>query len=97
VVQNIQFKNDKTFPDCSSTFCLSTQALFGDADTHRQSVLPQCESYVHRFGPGMILYFFGHAPLSMLGDGNGDLVIMGWELPKTFMWPTGALSSDNST
>ena len=60
-------------------------------DTHRQSVLPQSESYVHRFGPGMILYWFGHAPLSLLGDAKGDLVIAGWKLPDSFLWPTGEI------
>ncbi|KAG7336821.1 TPD sequence-motif-containing protein [Nitzschia inconspicua] len=74
---------------------IDSKALFGDVGTHQQSVLPQCDSYINRFGPGMILYFFGHAPISLLGDANGDLVIMGWELPKRFMWPTGSIS-DNS-
>ena len=66
-----------------------TKALFGDEGTHLTSVLPQAESYVHRFGPGMILYWFGHAPLSKLGDANGDLVIQGYDLPQKFLWPTG--------
>jgi hypothetical protein len=57
----------------------------------------------------MILYFFGHAPLSLLlgtnnNNGNNnkpnihavaaksdDIVIMGWELPDTFLWPTGEI------
>ena len=55
-------------------------------DTHQTSVLPQAESYVHRFGPGMILYWFGHAPHL---DANGDLVVVGWKLPETILWPTG--------
>jgi hypothetical protein len=65
--------------------------MYGDSGTHSTSVLPQAESYVHRFGAGMILYWFGHAPLSKLGDANGDLVIQGWELPDQFLWPTGEL------
>lgn len=64
------------------------QALFGDIDTHR-TVLLQAKSYVHRFGPGMILYWFGHAPLSKLENADGDLVIVGWRLPDTILWPTG--------
>lgn len=67
--------------------------MFGDAGTHKTSVLPQAESYVHRFGPGMILYFFGHAPLSKLGNANGDIVIQAWDLPKQFMWPNGELGA----
>jgi len=72
-----------------SFLALAPQGLFGDEGTHKFSVLPQAEAYVHRFGPGMILYWFGHAPLSKLGDSNGDLVIQGWELPSKFLWPTG--------
>lgn len=64
------------------------QALYGDIVTHRK-VLSQAKSYVHRFGPGMILYWFGHAPLSKLGNAEGDLVIVGWKLPETILWPTG--------
>jgi len=44
---------------------------------------------VHRFGPGLILYWFGHGPLSKLENANGDFVIVGWKLPETILWPTG--------
>ncbi len=64
------------------------QALYGDIDSHR-TVLSQAKSYVHRFGPGMILYWFGHAPLSKLENADGDVVIVGWKLPETILWPTG--------
>ena len=70
---------------------IDSKALFGDIDTHTTSVLPQVESYVHRFGPGMVLYWFGHAPLNKLGTAKGDVVIWGWDLPETFMWPTGEI------
>ena len=63
------------------------KGLFGDVHTHKDSVLPQAESYIHRFGPGLLLYWFGHAP--MLDDANGDLVIAGWTLPDEFLLPTG--------
>jgi hypothetical protein len=64
--------------------------MFGDIETHNSSNLPQVESYVHRFGPGMILYWFGHAPLERLGNARGDICISA-NLPETFMWPTGEL------
>jgi hypothetical protein len=74
-----------------SLFVRQQKALFGDVETHANSVLPQVETYVHRFGPGLVLYWFGHAPLSRLGDGHGDVAIVGGDLPDLFMLPTGAL------
>jgi hypothetical protein len=53
-------------------------------------VLPQADKYVHRFGPGLILYWFGHAPLSLLREAD-SVVIAAWDLPKYFMLPTGDL------
>lgn len=74
------------------TICwIDSKALFGDEETHQKSVLPQAESYVHRFGPGLILYWFGHAPIHKLGDGNGDVVVTGWNVPEVFMLPTGEI------
>ena len=43
----------------------------------------------------MVLYWFGHAPLDRLGDARGDIVIGGWELPNTFMLPTGEIVERN--
>jgi CDAN1-interacting nuclease 1 len=74
---------------CKVICWIDSKALFGDENTHRTSVLPQAESYVHRFGPGLVLYWFGHAPLHRLGDCQGDIVICGWQLPSAFMLPTG--------
>lgn len=68
---------------------LELQALFGDVYTHRTSVLPQAESYIHRFGPDLLLYWFGHAPIERLDDAQGDIVICGWDLPNEFILPTG--------
>ena len=70
---------------------IDSKALFGDVDTHRHSVLSQAESYLHRFGPGLIVYWFGHAPLSLLDDLAGEVMIAGWELPHKFMLPDGRI------
>eukprot|EP00571_Detonula_confervacea_P011101 CAMPEP_0172306886 /NCGR_PEP_ID=MMETSP1058-20130122/7863_1 /TAXON_ID=83371 /ORGANISM="Detonula confervacea, Strain CCMP 353" /LENGTH=367 /DNA_ID=CAMNT_0013018915 /DNA_START=97 /DNA_END=1200 /DNA_ORIENTATION=- len=68
---------------------IDSKALFGDVETHTNSVLPQVETYVHRFGPGLVLYWFGHAPLSRLNDGHGDVVIVGGNMPDMLLLPTG--------
>jgi hypothetical protein len=68
--------------------------LFGDVTTHQQSVIPQAESYVHRFGTGLILYWFGHAPLELLDDAHGDIVISSWKLPEPMLFPTGELTTN---
>jgi len=72
---------------------LSRKALFGDVNTHQTSVVPQAESYVHRFGPGLILYWFGHAPLELLDDAHGDIVISSWNFPEPMLFPTGELTT----
>jgi len=70
---------------------IDSKALFGDVNTHQTSVLPQAEAYVHRFGPGLVLYWFGHAPIERLGDGHGDVAVTGWSVPQVLMLPTGEL------
>lgn len=70
--------------------------MFGDVNTHHASVLPQAESYVHRFGPGLILYWFGHAPLQRLRVAEKDIAICGWDLPHQFMLPTGEILTNRS-
>mmetsp|Transcript_36937 Transcript_36937/g.37241 ORF Transcript_36937/g.37241 Transcript_36937/m.37241 type:complete len:260 (-) Transcript_36937:731-1510(-) len=76
---------------------MDSKALFGDINTHHNDTLPQAEGYVHRFGPGLILYWFGHAPIEMLGDGHGDVVLVGWNVPRHFMFPTGDIVSHGDT
>lgn len=71
--------------DCS----IKKKALFGDVETHTDSVLPQAEGYVHRFGPGLVLYWFGHAPSDRLDDCFGDVTVLGGDLPESFLLPTG--------
>ena len=63
--------------------------MFGDIDTHRSSVLPQAQSYVHRFGPGLVIYWMGHAVPDHLDEAHGDITIIGRDLPQKIMLPTG--------
>ena len=72
---------------------IDSKALFGDENTHKSEVLPQAESYVHRYGPGLILYWFGHAPNELLWEGvggeGGDIAVCGFGLPAVRMFPNG--------
>jgi len=72
-------------------FAIFLQAMFGDVGTHGAQVVPQAESYIHRFGPGLLIYWFGHAPLGRLDDAQGDIVIASWDVPDQFMLPTGEI------
>ena len=39
----------------------------------------------------LVLYWFGHAPLHRLNTSQGDITILGWDLPTKFMFPTGEI------
>lgn len=74
--------------------------MYGDVETHRTSVYPQAKTYIHRYGPGMILYWFGHAPIPLLESGTGhndDLFVCSRRLPSSFMWPTGEIIETSQT
>ena len=68
---------------------VSMQAMFGDVHTHHAETLPQAEAFVHRFGPGLIIYWYGHAPIERLSDGYGDISVLAWNAPSCIMLPTG--------
>lgn len=93
-LRNINYHDDEYY-EWKIICWIDSKALYGDIETHNNSVLPQVETYVHRFGPGMVLYWFGHAPLSRLGDGHGDVVIFGNDLPDFFLMPTGEFHGRN--
>ena len=48
---------------------IDSKANFGDVSTHKNTVLPQLKSYLNRYGPGLVVYYFGHAPLDLLWEG----------------------------
>ena len=89
VIQQIQLCTSHKRHLFGLTAQLKKKALFGDVETHTDSVLPQAEGYVHRFGPGLVLYWFGHAPSDRLDDGFGDVTVLGGDLPESFLLPTG--------
>ncbi len=93
-LRNINYHDDEYY-EWKIVCWIDSKALYGDVETHAKSVLPQVETYVHRFGPGMVLYWFGHAPLSRLGDGHGDVVIWSGDLPDFFLMPTGEFHGRN--
>lgn len=70
---------------------IDSKAMFGDAHTHNTDIVSQAEGYIHRFGPGLILYWFGHAPNTELDNCHGDIVVTGWNIPLTMMLPTGEI------
>lgn len=73
---------------------IDSKAYFGDDHTHNHEIMPQAEAFVNRFGPGLILYWYGHAPLDRLADAQGDIAIIGWNLPECFLLPNGKLITD---
>lgn len=70
---------------------IDSKAMFGDVHTHHAEVIPQAEAFVHRFGPGLIVYWYGHAPVERLSDGYGDVSVTGWEVPDRVMLPNGKI------
>lgn len=48
---------------------IDSKAMFGDQETHEGDNVAQLQGYVHRFGPGMVIYWFGYLN-SLLNDAD---------------------------
>ena len=74
----------------SGTWCeinwIDSKAMFGDPHTFEHEHHGQLESYVHRYGPGMVLYWFGFAAAINL-DMSGDSVVVAAEFPEEILFP----------
>jgi len=92
----INDKNDAKEETWKVICWIDSKALFGDERMHNLDIVPQAQGFIHRFGPGLILYWYGHAPLDRLNNSYGDLVITGWNVPDEFMLPTGDIVTHGS-
>jgi CDAN1-interacting nuclease 1 len=93
----VQVSNSEGGTDWKVVCWIDSKALFGDEGTHKDTIQGQAESYVHRFGPGLVLYWFGHAPVERLDDSQGDIVICGWKLPDELLLPSGEIVREGQT
>lgn len=59
---------------------IESKALFGDLRTHRRYLREQLTSYCNRFGPGIVIYWFGYLEdIKYLSENSNGLIII-----KTF-------------
>ncbi|KAK9807801.1 hypothetical protein WJX72_009813 [[Myrmecia] bisecta] len=57
---------------------IDSKATFGDERTHRHLIENQFDKYVNRYGPGAVIYWFGHV---VDLDSDDVLVLAGFPLP----------------
>lgn len=59
-----------------------SKASFGDADAHRRYLREQLCSYANRFGPGVVVYWFGYVDQIAEWPENQNVVTVTGEFPR---------------
>lgn len=59
-----------------------SKALFGDADAHRRYLREQLSSYANRFGPGVVVYWFGYLDQVAEWPENQNVVMVTAGFPR---------------
>uniref|UniRef100_A0A336M0L5 CDAN1-interacting nuclease 1 n=1 Tax=Culicoides sonorensis TaxID=179676 RepID=A0A336M0L5_CULSO len=62
---------------------IESKALFGDHDAHKRYLNEQLISYVNRFGPGIVIYWFGYLDDIKYYKENDEHIIILHSFPKT--------------
>ena len=74
---------------------IDSKAMFGDPHTFAHEHLAQLEGYVHRYGPGMVVYWFGFAAALADPAASGDLdVVVAAEFPAEILFPAAEAATE---
>ena len=65
---------------------IDSKAMFGDEETHVNDVLPQVVSYVNRYGPGLVIYWFGY--VDSIANQDPQITILD-HFPEQILLPDG--------
>jgi Protein of unknown function TPD sequence-motif len=69
---------------------IDSKAMFGDPLTHRDNLENQLQGYVNRFGPGLVIYWFGY--VEEIRDWTPADIMIASKLPDEWVFP-----GDNSS
>ncbi|CAG9858095.1 unnamed protein product [Phyllotreta striolata] len=72
-------------PICIKGFIINwieSKALFGETEVHKEYIKNQYTSYYNRFGPGLVIYWFGY--LETIVQDNEKRFVISDHLPRNF-------------